>query len=186
MPISKKTWQSIGNVVVGILIPIFGILCFYIFPSRTIHDMEPYTGTAASAIQELHYLPYYIPLGVALFVVGCYYHFGRSIRQACLALALVLGGASLCLSFVYAVMEQIFLGEHIVYEGKCTARGFGVQVNENTKMLYAKFSCDDDPDYVFKVWDPDIIAYAANHPNNRSALYQLSARDTLVPVEKAR
>ena len=180
---SKKSWKLIGNGLLGALIVASGIIGLYVFPSEAIRDIMPYAGKMGIAMEALFYAPYVIPIGVALCTVGCYYRFGRSFQDTFISLAILMLLACFFVApLLYIGARDYFLDNHIVYQGNCRSLGVGVQTEGNRKNLYANFICDNYSSDAFKVWNPDIIAYVANHPDGKPMAYELSAGGTLLPL----
>ncbi len=182
MPNTSKIWKLIGNGFVGVLILALGSFGFVALPASTIHQIMPYAGSLKIAMKALFYAPIVIPAIVLLGTVGCYYRFKRRLHDTFLSLLVLVFYVSFVAVFFYKIALGVFLGNHIVYQGNCKSLGVAVEVRGNDKSLYANFTCDNDPDYVFKVSDPDIIAYIANNPGIQPQMYNLSAGYTLSPV----
>ncbi len=183
MPNTSKVWKLIGNGFVGVLILAIGSFGFIALPASTIHQIMPYAGSLKIAMKALFYVPIIIPTMVFLGTVGCYYRFKRKFQDTFLSLLFLVFFASFVAVVFYEGAQDDFLDNHIIYQGNCRSLGVAVETKGNSKSLYADFTCDNDPDYVFKVWDPDIIAYVANHPGIQPQTYSLSAGYTLSPLD---
>jgi hypothetical protein len=179
---SLKVWKLIGNGFVGVLTLVIGSFGFYAIPASTMHHIMPYAGSMKIAMKALFYAPIVIPAIVVLGTLGCYYRFERRFQDAFLSLFFLMFLTSFVAVVFYEGAQQGFLDNHIVYQGNCQSFGVAVQVNGNSRNLYANFACDNNPGYVFKVWDPDVIAYVANHPGAQPLAYRLSAGYTLSPI----
>jgi len=142
----------------------------------------PYAGSLGMAMSALFYAPIVIPVAVALCTLGCYYRFQRRFQDTFLSLFFLVFLASFVAVFFYDGARHDFLDNHIVWQGNCRSLGVAVETKGNSKNLYANFACDNNPDYSFRVWDPDIIAYVANHPDAQPLAYRLSAGYTLSPL----
>jgi hypothetical protein len=183
MPMRKKDWLTIGNSLLGIWIACTGVFTFCLLPYWATRDLMPYTKTVAGAMKPLFYGPYLIPAVTIALTAMCYYRFKRDIQQTAISLALLMFLIPFATIFFYWGGEKGFLDHYIVYQGNCEAINISVSTEGNRKNLYADFTCGNDPSQVFKVWDPDIIAYVANHPAASPRQYQLSANHTLLPIE---
>lgn len=180
MPLSKKYWIIIGNSLLGVLVLAMVVVGFFIFPTEILHSLDPYTGTVAESMKVIFYIPLLFPCAICLATVGFYYRFGRSIQDAFIGCAMLL---FVCTTFfiplLYTAIKDDFLTKHIIYRDNCRSIGIDVFIKGYDRILYAKIVCDRDPNVVLKEWDPDIIAYLANHPENAYHVYQVSAADTL-------
>ncbi len=183
MPIPKRTWKLIGSFLLRFFILGAIILGFYIFPSKMLHDIEPYTGTMAAAMRTFFYFPILVPAAVLSVTLGYYFHSGRKLQDTIEILAVSMILVCILPPLLYEGMEQDFLGNHIVYQGKCSVLNFDVTKGARPN-LFANFTCENDPGYIFKVWDAKVLANAANHPNTKTMVYQLSAEDTLLLMPK--
>lgn len=182
MPMTKKVWPAIGNSLLGIWIACAGAFVFCVLPNFAARDLAPYTGTVAAAMKALRYGPCFVPAVAVVLTMALYLRSKRDIRQTAISVGLLMILAVVLAPFFYWGAEEDFLDQHVVYQGTCTALGFGVSTEGNRKDLYAKFACDNDPSLVFKVWDPEIIAYVADNPGAPPLQYRLSANHTLSPV----
>ncbi len=183
MPMTKRVWLTIGNVLLGIWIVCSGVFSFYILPYLATRDLAPYTKTVANTMRALFYAPYLIPPIIIIFVMVFYYRSERNIQKTAISLGILMFLVSFASTLFYLAGEQDFLDGYVIYQGNCEPLNIGIFTEGNRKNLYVNFTCDNDPSYVFRVWDPDIIAYVINNPEVSSLPYRLSANHTLLPIE---
>lgn len=160
MPMTKRIWSAIGNSLLGIWIACAGAFSFCVLPHLAMRDLAPYTKTAAASARALSNGPYIIPAIAIVLTAVFYYRLRRNIQQTAISVAVLMLIAPFAATYFYWFTEQDFLDHYVVYQGNCEPLGVGVSTEGNKEGLYANFRCDDAPSYVFKVWDPEIIAYA--------------------------
>ena len=154
-------------------------------PHEAIQDLIPYTKTLENTLKTLFYVPCIVPVIIILVATIFYYRSQRKLQQMVISIALLMVLIPFFAMLFYAAVENDFLSNYVVYKGNCKPLHLGVSTESNRKDLYIDFTCDNDPNHVFKVWDPDIIAYVANHPGVSPLQYRLSARHTLLPITSA-
>jgi hypothetical protein len=186
MPITKKVWLTIGNSILGIWILSATVFSFYLLPRWATHDVMPYTKTVMGAMKALLYAPCLVPLcAIVLCLLMSLGQIKQSVQQFALSTSVVMLLVSGIGLIFYAAAEDDFLTHYPIWQGSCQPGNAGVSVNGNEKGLYINFTCDNQPGHVFKVWDPEVIAYVVNHPGESPLQYRLSVKHTLLPVESA-
>lgn len=182
MPTKRSIWLVIGNSFLVVWIGCMAIVSFCVLPYWATHDLAPYTKTVANTMRALFYAPCIVPTVVIVLGVICYYCTKKNAQQVIITLAVLMPIVVCVASIVYVAATNDFLDNYVVYQGSCRSLDVGVSAMENKGDVYVNFVCDNDPSHVFKVWDPRIIAYAANHSGAPPRQYQLSARHTLLPI----
>ena len=186
MPMTKKVWLTIGNALLGLWIACSAVFSFSMIPYWATRDLAPYTKTVAGTLKPLFYAPCLFPVVTILIATMFYYRFERKAQEAAIGLAIFMVLVPCIVPFFYWGAEKDFLDGYVVYQGNCEPLNIGVSTEGNSKSLYVNFTCDNDPNRVFKVWDPDIIAYVANHPGASPLQYRLSVNHILLPTTPAR
>jgi hypothetical protein len=179
MAINKKTWGSLASIVSGCIILLLATLSFLSVPIATLHELTPYTGSVHESLKILNYTPIWLPMVPVLFALIMRYGGRHGVPTTLGATALVMVIVLILATGFYFEKDENFLAQDIVYQGPCKVENFAVSDKQSGNKLYAMATCANDPFNSFKVWDPNILAYVANHPNELTREYKLSAKNAL-------